>query len=187
MAWARNLAHAWRAAPGQHLGKVDDASRWSRRPRARNSVSFALRPGELYSIIGAIGATGAGKTTMLNRISGHYRPDTASVTFKDPDSTRIAPRRRTTWASGGVATTWPRPGPFNAMTVLDKLMVGRHRRHPALWPAQAGRARPSGGHSAPYLGPGRADGGDGRTVIDINREWETRRLRKGACRTRTGT
>ena len=43
--------------------------------KALSDVSFAVRAGELFSIIGP---NGAGKTSIVNCISGRYRPDRRS-------------------------------------------------------------------------------------------------------------
>src|SRR2546428_10064371 len=47
--------------------------------RAVEEVTFSARRGEIASIIGP---NGAGKTSLLNMISGFYRPDTGSITFE---------------------------------------------------------------------------------------------------------
>ena len=53
--------------------------------RAVEDLSFSARRGEIASIIGP---NGAGKTSLLNMISGFYRPDTGSITFGGHDITR---------------------------------------------------------------------------------------------------
>ena len=45
--------------------------------RAVEDVSIAVERGSIASIIGP---NGAGKTSLLNMISGFYRPDTGSIT-----------------------------------------------------------------------------------------------------------
>ena len=44
-----------------------------------DEVSFDVRPGELFAIIGP---NGAGKTSTFNCISGVYRPQEGTVTFR---------------------------------------------------------------------------------------------------------
>ena len=56
--------------------------------RALTEVSFGVKPGELFSIIGP---NGAGKTSLLNMISGFYRPDGGSILFAGHDITDARP------------------------------------------------------------------------------------------------
>ncbi len=88
--------------------------------RALDDVSFAVRPGELYSIIGP---NGAGKTSMLNCISGRYRPSAGSIAFKGREITRLKPNAR---AELGIGRTFQNLALFGHMSVLDNIMVGRH-------------------------------------------------------------
>ncbi|MFT9329569.1 MAG: ATP-binding cassette domain-containing protein, partial [Acetobacter orientalis] len=54
--------------------------------RAINSLSLALKPGEMRAIVGP---NGAGKTTMMDIITGKTRPDSGTATFKGHDLTRL--------------------------------------------------------------------------------------------------
>src|SRR5438270_396065 len=87
---------------------------------ALQEVSFAVAPGELAAIIGP---NGAGKTSLLNCISGVYRPQQGSIRFDGRDITRLAPAARTRL---GVARTFQNIALFRGMTVLDNLLIGRH-------------------------------------------------------------
>jgi branched-chain amino acid transport system ATP-binding protein len=88
--------------------------------RALSDVSFHVRPGELFSIIGP---NGAGKTSMVNCISGRYRPTEGRLSYKGQDITRLPPNRR---AALGIGRTFQNLALFGHMTVLDNIMVGRH-------------------------------------------------------------
>jgi len=88
--------------------------------RALAEVSFGVNDGELFSIIGP---NGAGKTSLLNMISGFYRPDTGSITFGGQDITRSRPAEI---AALGIARTFQNIALFSGMTVLDNIMLGRH-------------------------------------------------------------
>jgi branched-chain amino acid transport system ATP-binding protein len=90
--------------------------------RAVEEVSMAVRRGEIASVIGP---NGAGKTSLLNMISGFYRPDTGSITFEGIDTTRARPAEI---ASLGIARTFQNIALFGGMTVLDNIMLGRHVR-----------------------------------------------------------
>ncbi|WP_425485402.1 ABC transporter ATP-binding protein [Azospirillum oleiclasticum] len=88
--------------------------------QALTDVSFSIRKGELFSIIGP---NGAGKTSMVNCISGRYRPTTGKVFFNGRDITGMTPNHR---ASLGIGRTFQNLALFGHMTVLDNIMVGRH-------------------------------------------------------------
>jgi len=88
--------------------------------RALTEVSFAVRPGEIFSIIGP---NGAGKTSMVNCVSGRYRPTEGRVLFDGRDITRLGPNRR---AAIGIGRTFQNLALFGHMTVLENIMVGRH-------------------------------------------------------------
>ncbi|MFL5433001.1 MAG: ABC transporter ATP-binding protein, partial [Myxococcales bacterium] len=90
--------------------------------RAVSGVSFEARQGEILSIIGP---NGAGKTSLLNMISGFYRPDRGRITFEGEDITHMPPSRI---AERGVARTFQNIALFKGMTVLDNLLIGRHFR-----------------------------------------------------------
>jgi branched-chain amino acid transport system ATP-binding protein len=87
---------------------------------ALRDVSFAIEPGEVFSIIGP---NGAGKTSMVNCISGRYRPTKGAIRFEGRDVTRLAVNRR---AAIGIGRTFQNLALFGHMTVLDNIMVGRH-------------------------------------------------------------
>jgi len=88
--------------------------------RALSEVSFHVRTGEIFSIIGP---NGAGKTSMVNCISGRYRPTEGAIRYRGEDITRQRPNRR---ATIGIGRTFQNLALFGHMTVLDNIMVGRH-------------------------------------------------------------
>jgi branched-chain amino acid transport system ATP-binding protein len=90
--------------------------------RAVEGVSLSVRRGGLVSVIGP---NGAGKTSLLNMISGFYRPDTGSITFEGKD---ISGARPSQVAMLGIARTFQNIALFSGMTVLDNIMLGRHVR-----------------------------------------------------------
>jgi branched-chain amino acid transport system ATP-binding protein len=88
--------------------------------RAVEAVTLSVQRGELISIIGP---NGAGKTSLLNMISGFYRPDTGSILFEGKNITGIRPSQI---AAMGIARTFQNIALFSGMTVLDNIMLGRH-------------------------------------------------------------
>ena len=87
---------------------------------ALNEVSFSVDAGALAAIIGP---NGAGKTSLLNCISGVYRPQTGTVSLDGRDITGHTPHQRTRL---GLARTFQNVALFKGMTVLDNLLIGRH-------------------------------------------------------------
>jgi branched-chain amino acid transport system ATP-binding protein len=83
-------------------------------------VSFAVEAGSVHAIIGP---NGAGKTSMLNCISGVYRPQRGSIVYDGHDITPLSPSARTRL---GIARTFQNIALFRGMTVLDNLLIGRH-------------------------------------------------------------
>jgi branched-chain amino acid transport system ATP-binding protein len=88
--------------------------------RAVEDVSISVAKGEIVSIIGP---NGAGKTSLLNMISGFYRPTSGSIMLEDRDITSARPSEI---ARLGVARTFQNIALFSGLTVLDNLMLGRH-------------------------------------------------------------
>jgi branched-chain amino acid transport system ATP-binding protein len=84
---------------------------------ALDNVSVEIRPGERF---GLIGPNGSGKTTLINCISGAFRTEPGTVTFRDEDITRLQPHLRT---RRGIARSFQIPRPFKSMTVAENLMV----------------------------------------------------------------
>ena len=58
--------------------------------RAVEDVSIAVKRGEIVAIIGP---NGAGKTSLLNMISGFYRPDSGSISSRARHHAAAAVRR----------------------------------------------------------------------------------------------
>jgi branched-chain amino acid transport system ATP-binding protein len=89
---------------------------------AVQDVSIDVPRGRILSIIGP---NGAGKTSLLNMISGFYRPDTGRIVFEGQDITTYRPSEI---AALGVARTFQNIALFSGLTVIDNLMLGRHVR-----------------------------------------------------------
>ncbi|AXM89472.1 ABC transporter ATP-binding protein [Anoxybacillus ayderensis] len=89
---------------------------------ALDSVSFEVKEGEIFSLIGP---NGAGKTSMLNCISGLYKPTEGDIFFKDERITHVKPHKR---AALGIARAFQNIELFPHLSVLDNLMLGRHVR-----------------------------------------------------------
>lgn len=100
--------------------KIDNISLAFGGVKALTDVSFEVKKGSVFSIIGP---NGAGKTSMLNCISGRYRPNSGSIGFNGRDVTKLRPNDR---ADLGMGRTFQNLALFGHMSVLDNIMVGRH-------------------------------------------------------------
>ena len=89
---------------------------------AGQDISLEVPRGRIVSIIGP---NGAGKTSLLNMISGFYKPDTGRILLEGQDITQKKP---SDIAALGVARTFQNIALFQGLTVLDNLMLGRHVR-----------------------------------------------------------
>lgn len=92
---------------------------------ALSDACLEILPGELVAIIGP---NGAGKTSLLNCVSGLYRPQSGRIGFVDRDGgdhdlTRAKPHHL---AALGIARTFQNLELFRHLSVLDNLMLGRH-------------------------------------------------------------
>ncbi len=88
---------------------------------ALNGVSFKVNEGEVFSIIGP---NGAGKTTIFNCINRYYDLDEGIFTFKERDIARVSPH---VVADLGISRTFQNIELFKNTTVMDNLLLGRHR------------------------------------------------------------
>ncbi|MEY2617890.1 MAG: hypothetical protein RL522_892 [Pseudomonadota bacterium] len=90
-------------------------------------VSLRVYPGEVLAVIGP---NGAGKTSLLNVVTRVFEPSGGHIEFKGQDLTRL-PRHQV--ATLGIARTFQNIELFEGATVLDNLMLGRHRFHQGAW------------------------------------------------------
>jgi branched-chain amino acid transport system ATP-binding protein len=87
---------------------------------ALTDVSFQVYRGEILAIIGP---NGAGKTSMLNCISGFYRPHAGRILFKGQDLTRVPTHKI---APLGIARTFQNIALYTGLSTLDNIMAARH-------------------------------------------------------------
>ena len=95
---------------------------------AVDNVSFEVQRGEVFTIIGP---NGAGKTTIFNLIGLLYPASSGRILYEDRELTGFAPHRV---AELGIARTFQNIELFEHATVLQNLLIGRHRhRSTSLW------------------------------------------------------
>lgn len=95
--------------------------------QAVDGVSFEVRPGEIF---GVIGPNGSGKTTMFNSVLGQISPDAGSIELNGQSITGLSPlelNRR------GVGRTFQTLQVFGKMSVRDNLLVAAQEHQGSLF------------------------------------------------------
>lgn len=85
--------------------------------QAVGGVSFEVRPGEIF---GVIGPNGSGKTTLFNSMLGQITPDEGRIELNGEDVTKLGPLQLN---RKGVGRTFQTLQVFGKMTVRDNLIV----------------------------------------------------------------
>lgn len=92
--------------------------------KAVDNISFAVQPGEVFTLIGP---NGAGKTTVFNLISRIYNATSGSITYHGKGTSvvlnQIHPHRI---AALGIARTFQNIELFENASVLHNLLIGYH-------------------------------------------------------------
>lgn len=90
---------------------------------ALDGVALEVARGEIRAVIGP---NGAGKSSLINVVSGLYRPDRGRIRLGDLDLPHVPTARL---AALGVARTFQNLALFKGLTVLDNVVTGLvHRR-----------------------------------------------------------
>ena len=102
--------------------KVEELNVYYDKIHAVKGVSFEVRDGEICTLIGA---NGAGKTTILQTISGLLRPKSGKISFDGVDITGQSPNQILV---RGLAQVPEGRRVFGQMTVLENLEMGAFTR-----------------------------------------------------------
>lgn len=101
---------------------------------AVRDLSFTVEQGEVFAIIGP---NGAGKTSVFNILTRIFKPSDGRVMFKGIEISAL-PRHKV--ANAGIARTFQNIALFEQETVLNNLLLGRHRWRNGGFVAQLCRA-----------------------------------------------
>ena len=88
--------------------------------KALNQVDLTITKGTVH---GLIGPNGSGKSTMMNVLTGIYKPTAGAVEF---NGTQISGNTPSAIALGGVARTFQNVQLFGEMTATENVLVGLH-------------------------------------------------------------
>ena len=85
--------------------------------RACDGVNFVVNKGEFLSLVGS---NGAGKTSLVNLITAHLKPDSGQILFEDHDITQMTVAQR---IKAGIARSFQIVNLFDGLTVFDNVAL----------------------------------------------------------------
>jgi branched-chain amino acid transport system ATP-binding protein len=88
--------------------------------KALSNVGLSVRTGEIYAVIGP---NGAGKTSLMNCITGFYRPQSGQIFFNGENIIHLKPHEL---VKVGIGRTFQNIELFPGMTVLSNMLLARH-------------------------------------------------------------
>ncbi|KQT54923.1 ABC transporter [Aureimonas sp. Leaf454] len=118
------IAKGGKTGAAGSLLKVDRALMQFGGLKALNNVDLDIRPGTIH---GLIGPNGSGKSTMMNVLTGIYKPTGGAVTLAVAGGEkRLDGLTPSEIALSGVARTFQNVQLFREMTALENVLVGLH-------------------------------------------------------------
>jgi ABC-type branched-subunit amino acid transport system ATPase component/ABC-type branched-subunit amino acid transport system permease subunit len=127
---AAEAANGGSGSGGAHAGellRVDQVLMQFGGLKALNQVDLQVAHGSVH---GLIGPNGSGKSTMMNVLTGIYKPTAGQVTFQGAAITGRTPAQI---ALGGIARTFQNVQLFGEMTALENVLVGLHHSFRSTW------------------------------------------------------
>jgi len=91
--------------------------------RALNEVNLKISKGSVH---GLIGPNGSGKSTMMNVLTGIYKPTAGEIEFNGKLITGASP---SSIAGEGIARTFQNVQLFGEMTAIENVLVGLHHSY----------------------------------------------------------
>jgi branched-chain amino acid transport system ATP-binding protein len=83
-------------------------------------IDMVVKDGLIHSVIGP---NGSGKTSLMNCITGYYRPNGGSIFFKGKEITYLKPNKI---AEIGIARMFQHIEIVQELSVIDNIMLGKH-------------------------------------------------------------
>jgi len=96
---------------------------------AVNHVSLTVMPG---TIVGLVGPNGAGKTTLFDMLAGVAPPTAGRIVLNGQEQQHRSAHTR---PAQGLVRTFQIPRPFNTLTLLDNVLLGRQQQRGERLPA----------------------------------------------------
>jgi len=112
---------------GEELLRVEQVLMQFGGLKALNMVDLHIARGTVH---GLIGPNGSGKSTMMNVLTGIYKPTAGAVVYAGQTITGRTPSQI---ALGGVARTFQNVQLFGEMTALENVLVGLHHSFRSSW------------------------------------------------------
>ena len=100
--------------------KIEDVYLSFGKLNALQGINLEIKEGELLAIIGP---NGAGKTSIINCISGFYRPQRGKIIYRGHDLVKLPPHKM---ASLGISRTFQQIELYTGLSTLDNIIAARH-------------------------------------------------------------
>jgi len=124
---AGSAQHVWaapdRPATAGNLLEVRNVTMQFGGLKALDNVELIVAKGSVH---GLIGPNGSGKSTMMNVLTGIYRPTAGQIAFGNK---RIAGMSPSAIAGAGIARTFQNVQLFGEMTAIENVLVGLHHTY----------------------------------------------------------
>jgi branched-chain amino acid transport system ATP-binding protein len=85
-----------------------------------SELNMVVREGTVHSVIGP---NGSGKTSLMNCITGYYRPNEGSIFFQGGEITHLKPNRI---AALGISRMFQHIEVIRQFSVIENVMLGKH-------------------------------------------------------------
>jgi len=101
------------------LMKLENINKVFGKVAASKNVNLSIYPGEIHALLGE---NGAGKSTIINIISGIYTPDSGSIKYEDREVKFASPKDSIKY---GVGTIYQHFKLVDAMTARENIILGQ--------------------------------------------------------------